>query len=72
MSLWRMSSVQQEPARVAQPGPDEINRAFGFHVHSLFKRRVWAMNEGESFDALMLNWLTNQPGHFGFESNGHG
>ncbi len=29
-------AAQREQARVARPGPDEIDRAFGFHPHNLF------------------------------------
>ena len=44
-------AAQRQQPRVARPGPDEINRAFGFHAHSLCGRGIWAMKEDR-----MLNW----------------
>jgi len=38
-------AAQREQARVARPGPDEIDRAFGFHAHSLCERRGYAISE---------------------------
>ena len=38
-------AAQREQPRVARPGADEINRATGFHAHSLITRRLWAMKD---------------------------
>jgi hypothetical protein len=41
-------AAQREQARVARPGTDEINRAFGFHAHNLSERWRRAMKEDKS------------------------
>ena len=48
-------AAQREQARVARPRADEINRAFGFHAHTLSERRRRAMKEAGCFAVKWKN-----------------
>jgi hypothetical protein len=40
--------------RVARPGPDEIDPAFGFRANDLRERRCWAIKEDSVFSTMTV------------------